>query len=179
MMYDEPDLQIVNNRGKHRFRCGISRMRWAEQDGFECIHCRVFVSAEVVLAGVQNRNHCPYCLWSRHLDLHQAGDRLSACKGKMQPVGLTVKHSHKRYGNGLGELMIVHHCKECDRVSANRIAADDVAETIYELYEDSLQDPLITEEVSLLTGEERALVRARLFGSPSMRYSDHLIGSAA
>jgi hypothetical protein len=179
MMYDEPDLQIVNNRGKHRFRSGISRMRWAEQDGFVCIHCRVFVSAEVVLAGVQNRNHCPYCLWSRHLDLHQAGDRLSACKGKMRPVGLTVKRSNKRYGNVPGELMIVHHCTECDRISANRFAADDVAENIYALYEHSLQVSLETEEVTLLNGEQRALVRARLFGSPSARLTNNLSGSIA
>lgn len=171
MMYDDLDIQIVNNRGKHRFRPNLNRMRTAELDGFVCVNCHVFVSAEIALSGVQNRNHCPYCLWSRHLDLHKAGDRLSACKARMSPVGLSIKRSGKRYGNGLGELMIVHHCMECDKVSANRIAADDVAMTIFELYERSLrqylqtQEYLKNEEVTLLGKEECALVKARLFGS--------------
>jgi hypothetical protein len=47
---------------------------------------------------VRNRNHCPYCLWSRCLDLFRAGDRLSACKAPMQPVGLALKHTRKKYG---------------------------------------------------------------------------------
>ena len=55
---------------------------------FRCQHCGAYVSASRVLSGVSNRNHCPYCLWSRHLDLFEAGDRLAACKAPMRPVGL-------------------------------------------------------------------------------------------
>ncbi len=58
---------------------------------FKCIHCHHLVPADSLVSGVINRNHCPYCLYSRHLDLHQAGDRLSACKSQMQPVALTFK----------------------------------------------------------------------------------------
>lgn len=93
---------------------------------FTCIHCRNFVSADAALSGVHNRNHCPYCLASRHLDLFEAGDRLSACKGAMLPVALTWKRSLKKYARpGDGELMLVHHCCDCGGLSINRIAADD------------------------------------------------------
>ncbi|HEY4722578.1 MAG TPA: RNHCP domain-containing protein, partial [Anaerolineae bacterium] len=64
---------------------------------FVCVHCRNFVSAQAVLSGVRNRNHCPYCLSSRHLDLYAAGDRLSACKARMKPIGLTLKRQSKKY----------------------------------------------------------------------------------
>ena len=62
---------------------------------FRCVYCGNFVSAAALFAGVKNRNHCPYCLWSRHLDLFEAGDRLSACKAPMRPIGVTVKIRHK------------------------------------------------------------------------------------
>jgi hypothetical protein len=104
---------------------------------FTCAHCGNYVSASYLLAGVQNRNHCPYCLWSRHLDLFQAGDRLSACKAPMQPVGLTLKREHKKYAS-VGELMLVHLCRECGDVSINRIAADDLSPVLLDVWEDSL-----------------------------------------
>ncbi len=66
---------------------------------FRCVHCRVMISANIALSGVNSRNHCPYCLWSKHLDLFKAGDRLSACKGAMKPVGLALKTSYKKYGH--------------------------------------------------------------------------------
>jgi len=93
---------------------------------FTCMNCQSFVCADAVLSGVRNRNHCPYCLASRHLDLFEAGDRLSACKGAMLPIALTWKRSRKKYAHpGDGELMLVHGCRECGSLSINRIAADD------------------------------------------------------
>ncbi len=93
---------------------------------FTCKHCGQFVSARTAVSGVVNRNHCPYCLHSRHVDLFEAGDRLCACKGLMIPVGLTVKRSRDKYANdGQGELMLVHRCTDCGDLSINRIAADD------------------------------------------------------
>src|SRR4026209_2498083 len=98
---------------------------------FRCAHCRNIVSVTHLLSGVNNRNHCPYCLWSRHLDLYSAGDRLSACKAKMKPIGLTMKKGRNKYRPGpRGELMLVHACTECNAVSINRIAADDDPETV-------------------------------------------------
>jgi hypothetical protein len=123
------------------------------------------------LAGVHNRNHCPYCLWSRHLDLFRAGDRLAACKGEMQPVGLALKRSRKRYGPAdQGELMLIHRCVDCGACSINRIAADDLADALYEVFEDSyrmeagLQASLQASGITRLREWDCAIVRARLFG---------------
>jgi DNA-directed RNA polymerase subunit RPC12/RpoP len=92
---------------------------------FSCMHCHLPVSASTLISRVQNRNHCPYCLWSRHLDLFEPGDRLSACKAGMRPVGITFKREKNRYAPSQGELMIVHQCLDCGKFSLNRSAADD------------------------------------------------------
>lgn len=106
---------------------------------FKCAHCHVFVSSTHVLSGVNNRNHCPYCLWSCHLDLHAAGDRLSACKGQMKPVGLTMKRGRNKYRlDRRGELMLVHQCTDCGTLSINRVAADDDSSAIFAVFQESL-----------------------------------------
>jgi hypothetical protein len=132
-MFDELyELQLKTTHAKRgsKPRSKWDRLMQATSDGFYCGHCHVFVSCTTVLSGVINRNHCPYCLWSKHLDLFKPGDRLAACKGNMVPVALTLKKSYKKYGEGLGEMMLVHMCTECSKISINRIAADDIAETI-------------------------------------------------
>jgi hypothetical protein len=138
---------------------------------FTCAHCRGFVSANPDLAGVNNRNHCPYCLWSRHLDLYSGGDRLCACKGPMKPVGLTLKRANKKYLQpGQGELMIIHHCQECGGVSINRMAADDDNETLLEVFQGSLSrlngltDRLTASGITALGPADEALVRKKLYG---------------
>jgi hypothetical protein len=115
-------------------------------NGFKCIHCRGFICTERVLSSVNNRNHCPYCLWSRHLDHRKAGDRLSACKAPMQPLGLTLKKNNKKYGPARsGELMLIHVCQDCGKVSLNRIAADDDVEKVIEVYTQSFKQDLSTD----------------------------------
>jgi RNHCP domain len=107
---------------------------------FKCRYCHNVVSAAHVLSGVNHRNHCPYCLWSCHLDLFVAGDRLSACKGQMKPIGLTMKKSRNRYRlETPRELMLIHECTECASLSINRIAADDDSESILTVFHDSLR----------------------------------------
>ena len=130
---------------------------------FICKQCGSFVSAAVLLAGVQNRNHCPYCLWSRHLDLYSAGDRLSACKAKMKPIGLTMKKSRNKYqSSGLGELMLVHLCIDCNVVSINCIAADDDPQTMLAVFQSSMGLKPPHEEIVLL--QDAAIVQTQLFG---------------
>ena len=108
---------------------------------FKCAHCGVIVSSAHFLSGVNNRNHCPYCLWSCHLDLYAAGDRLSACKGQMKPIGLTMKNGRNKYRlDKRGELMLVHECMDCGTLSINRIAADDEPSNIIDVFEASLDD---------------------------------------
>jgi len=106
---------------------------------FRCANCRTLVSCAHWLSGVNNRNHCPYCLWSCHLGLFVPGDRLSACKAPMKPVALTMKRGRNKYERGpRGELMLVHECSGCKSLSINRIAADDDSGTVEKIFRASL-----------------------------------------
>ena len=110
---------------------------------FKCTHCHALVLSAHMLSGVNNRNHCPYCLWSRHLDLFAAGDRLSACKAAMKPIGLTMKLGRNKYRReARGELMLIHQCTECQALSINRIAADDDSAAILAVFESSLESEI-------------------------------------
>jgi len=110
-----------------------------DTQNFKCRQCGFFVTANRELSGVNNRNHCPRCLWSRHMDLHTAGDRKSECLSRMEPIGLTYKQTNKRYGqNDQGELMLIHRCTGGDKVSINRIVADDDILAISQVFEKSL-----------------------------------------
>lgn len=136
---------------------------------FKCAHCGNYVSANAFLSGVNNRNHCPYCLWSRHLDHYKSGDRMSACKALMEPVALTIKKANKKYGTGKnGELMIVHVCADCGKPSINRIAADDDSGRLLEIFNISLQLTtaaqlnLIQHGIQVLQFKDRAFVESQL-----------------
>ena len=59
------------------------------EKSFVCDWCKKTVSSES--CGVLNRNHCPYCLYSKHVDLSYPGDRKSRCFGEMEAIGLTFK----------------------------------------------------------------------------------------
>jgi hypothetical protein len=138
---------------------------------FRCENCQSPVSANAYLAGVQNRNHCPYCLWSKHVDSKEAGDRLAACKGQMRPVGLTLKKTRKKYGPETGELMLIHQCKECAKFSINRIAADDINSRVIEVFKSSFNlDPEIKarleeQDIHLLTEQDASEVHTQLYGN--------------
>jgi hypothetical protein len=117
-------------------RPGTERCKKSIQhDHFRCLHCGAEVHTMPLFSGVQNRNHCPFCLWSRHVDYQHPGDRMSACRAVMQPIALTVKQTHNKYASRtVGELMLVHRCDDCNKLSINRIAADDQAAIIELIY---------------------------------------------
>jgi len=96
---------------------------------------------------------------------------MSACKAIMTPIGLTVKRGHNKYGEGTyGELMLIHRCSECDKLSINRIAADDRVERLMEIFRASLgldsstQRQLEVCGIRLLQGEDAMLVVSQLLG---------------
>jgi DNA-directed RNA polymerase subunit RPC12/RpoP len=139
---------------------------------FKCNRCHTVVSFDPFFSKVKNRNHCPYCLWSKHVDLYKPGDRLSACKAAMQPVGLTLKRIFKKYGGlATGELMLIHRCVDCGKVSINRIAADDDPQTVLEIFfgswgmNASASEMPGADDVHVLSCAEEELVRRRLFGT--------------
>ena len=138
---------------------------------FRCSNCHVIVSSAHLLSGVNNRNHCPYCLWSSHLDLFAAGDRLSACKALMKPIGLTMKKSRNKYQREpRGELMLIHECVECKSLAINRIAADDDSEMVMTVFQESLtlghQIHALYQEygIVILHLDDKELVHTQLFG---------------
>ncbi|HPI15498.1 MAG TPA: RNHCP domain-containing protein [Spirochaetota bacterium] len=83
-------------------------------DAFVCGRCGAGVLPPE--SGTLHRNHCPECLWSRHVD-HRTGDRLSVCGGMMEPIAV--------WARGGGEWALVHRCAKCGIVRVNRIAGDD------------------------------------------------------
>jgi hypothetical protein len=159
-----------------RFRTMFTDRHNPKDGNFRCLHCRSYVVQTPALSGVKNRNHCPYCLWSKHIDLHQSGDRLAACKRQMRPVGLAMKKSRKKYGDtARGELMLIHQCEECGKLSINRIAADDIAERIYEILDGAsglsvdTHHQLKQNGIQPLELEDAAVVKNRLFGIKGIR----------
>ena len=83
--------------------------RSEENTGFVCAHCRRHVKP---LTSGSYRNHCPFCLFSRHVDV-VPGDRRSGCGGLMEPVGL--RRSKKGF-------QVIHRCLRCRVERLNRIA---------------------------------------------------------
>ena len=88
--------------------------RKSENAGFTCEHCGREV---VALTNGSYRNHCPFCLYSKHVD-GLPGDRMSECGGLMRPVGL-------RHKSGKG-FQIVHVCLRCGCESVNKVAEDTI-----------------------------------------------------
>lgn len=83
------------------------------QETFVCEHCHADV---LPLERGSYRNHCPICLWSKHVDHAGPGDRASACEALLEPVALDQK----------GGKWIVHHrCTRCGKSIVNVCAPDD------------------------------------------------------
>lgn len=85
-----------------------------ENTGFDCLNCG---KAVVAVSNGGYRNHCPFCLCSRHVDL-RPGDRAAECKAVMDPIGWRDK-------NGKG-WQIEFACRGCGARSVNRVAQDTV-----------------------------------------------------
>ena len=66
--------------------------------------------------GYTSRNHCPYCLCSRHLD-ENPGDRASDCGGLMVPIEAQIDPK-KGY-------ILIHRCTKCGAIRRNKAARDD------------------------------------------------------
>lgn len=95
----------------------------ARNDGFVCGHCGQQV--EPIKFGGSYRNHCPFCLWSKHVDGPIPGDRASSCLGFMRAVGVMTKSG--------GEFTILHKCQKCGFERKNRVAGDDKTELLSQI----------------------------------------------
>ena len=48
-------------------------------------------------------DHCPNCLWGKHVDVHP-GDRMSHCGGRLKPIRVELDH---------GKNIIMYRCEKC------------------------------------------------------------------
>ena len=99
-------------------------------DAFRCRNCGLDIPAEA--PGTAHRNHCPSCLWSRHVD-HVPGDRAADCGAAMEPVAVSSRSG--------GEWALVHACRGCRTVHLNRVAGDDNALALMRLAVQPLAQP--------------------------------------
>ena len=86
---------------------------------FTCVNC----GKNVDKLNYTARDHCPYCLNSKHVDINP-GDRMNECKGLLEPIGIEkFKDTYK----------IIYKCKKCNQMHKNIIANDDNMNLIIEL----------------------------------------------
>jgi len=108
---------------------------------FRCRHCGLDVSTSA--PGTAHRNHCPNCLWSRHVDDDTPGDRAADCGSLMEPLAVAVRRD--------GEWVLVHRCTGCDALNLNRTAGDDSPLLLLRLVVRPLvQTPFPIERIGLL-----------------------------
>lgn len=81
-------------------------------ENFICEVC----GKEVEKLGYTARDHCPYCLSSKHVDINP-GDRKSLCKGTLEPIA--IENAKK------GQYKIVYKCNKCGEIKRNIMAHDD------------------------------------------------------
>lgn len=88
-----------------------------KKEDFVCRHC----GERVIGSGFTD--HCPKCLWSRHLDVNP-GDRQAICKGLMEPISAEKK----------GEEYVIHYrCQKCNYLYQVKASVDDDFEQILKL----------------------------------------------
>lgn len=99
-------------------------------EGFTCLFCGRHNPKAVKTC----RNHCRYCLYSRHVDALVPGDRGSSCNALMEPV--YIDHTGKK------GLQIIHSCLLCGKKAANKTADDDNPEQITKVMRRQNIDPI-------------------------------------
>ena len=69
------------------------------------------------------RDHCPNCLYSKHVDINP-GDRQNSCKGLLKPIDIEkYKNTYK----------IIYKCIKCNQIHKNIMANDDNFDKVIEL----------------------------------------------
>jgi len=90
-------------------------------ENFTCKNCGEKVT------GDGYTNHCPICLWSKHIDINP-GDRSSKCKGLMEPIKIETKKDG---------YIITHHCEKCGYQKKNKSNPTDNFTTLLQISENN------------------------------------------
>ena len=85
-----------------------------------CEHCVAKVDKLVYTS----RDHCPKCLYSKHVDINP-GDRQETCHGALKPISVEI-NAKKGY-------VIVYRCEKCGMIKKNKAAEDDDMNLIIKL----------------------------------------------
>ena len=89
-------------------------------ESFTCEYCH----QEIKPLGYTARDHCPYCLYSKHVD-NNPGDRANNCQGLLKPIA--IDNAPK------GKYKIVYQCTKCNTKKRNITATDDNQDIILNL----------------------------------------------
>ena len=81
-------------------------------NGFICEKC----GKTVPPLGYTSRDHCPHCLYSKHVDI-MPGDRANTCAGLLRPIAIETSNK-KGY-------IINYICEKCGEKHRNKYATDD------------------------------------------------------
>jgi len=95
----------------------MSRKFQRKIEDFVCENCGEKVK------GNGYTDHCPKCLWSKHVDINP-GDREADCKGLMEPVKVEVKNQ---------EHIIHYKCIKCRHKHKVKSALEDNFEELLKL----------------------------------------------
>ncbi len=95
-----------------------SRKFQRTKENFICEKCGFFVE------GTGYTNHCPQCLWSKHVDINP-GDRQEKCLGLMEPIGVECKG---------GKYIVLHQCVLCGFKKRNKKAENDNMNAVSKLF---------------------------------------------
>ncbi|MFA6279068.1 MAG: RNHCP domain-containing protein [Candidatus Paceibacterota bacterium] len=87
------------------------------KEDFTCEQC----GAEVTGNGYTN--HCPKCLWSKHVDVFP-GDRAATCQGLMEPIDAALESEG---------YVILQRCVTCGHERRNKASKDDDFDVILQL----------------------------------------------
>lgn len=115
---DSTDVDLRQHRGKKIVRLALSRSTRAQRrknpiardEEFTCCEC----ARHVPMHGRTARDHCPYCLTSRHVD-DVPGDRANLCGATMDPIGVEGR---------AGDTVILYRCRGCGVHKRNRALLD-------------------------------------------------------
>jgi len=88
------------------------------KEDFVCENCGTKIK------GTGYTNHCPNCLWSKHVDINIPGDRINSCQGLMRPIAVETKGD---------QYIIIHQCLKCKKIKKNKAGNSDNMDAIIEL----------------------------------------------
>lgn len=94
------------------------------EEDFTCIMCSKHIE------GTGYTNHCPYCLYSIHIDVYP-GDRQEQCHGIMKPIDIVTR--------GGEPVDVIHQCQKCFITKTNKLSEGDSMDAVITIMKDKVK----------------------------------------